>query len=448
MAREGFFYLDDPPQQGRRYVPIPAQGQSPPNTYPANTLNTILASWPTGMEYAPYQRPLNIAPLTLTYGSQPPPYSTANLNNTLTAWVPPDPQPTQRPLNIVPLTFTYGNPPTPTNPALFNSIIGTWIPPDPLPTQRPPTAPIPAQGSQPPPFRQRQPDFTFYADFTPVETVESVAAILPSIVTQTPFIPYPIATIQSWQVDSLPVQRPTTSPITAQGQQPPPYSFVNAYSIVNLWQPPDPLPVQRPPFAVIPPPIVNNPPTAQPFPWAIIFSWTNGLEYYAPQRPPSFPFPTPIPTGHGKTAGVPNIGHQGATSDAIRRWLRKAREKQAKRQAAADKRQSDLAARYEATAALPTRTRLRARTTIGTDHSSPVVFYTPPTPYAASSLVEIAVTHSFPVALLEPSLHNMHSETTIAVSHDSRVAFKDMARVHAQDQAMLSAILARLMLED
>lgn len=159
---------------------------------------------------------------------------------------------------------------------------------------------------------------------------------------------------------------------------------------------------------------------------------------------------TPPPSsGHGKSSvGVPNIGHQGPTSDAIRRWLRKAREKQAKRQAAADKRQSELIARYEATASLPTRIRLRVRTTIRTDHSSPVAFYTPPTPHTVQSLSEIAAVHSFPVALLEPSLHNMHSETTIAVSHGSRVAFKDMARVHAQDQAMLSAILARLMLEE
>jgi hypothetical protein len=588
MAREGFFYLDDPPQQGRRYVPIPAQGAQPPNTYPANTLNTILASWPTGLEYAPYQRPLNIAPLTLTYGQQPPTRSTVNLNNALASWVPPDPPPTQRPLTIVPLTFTYGNPPTPTNPALFNSILSTWIPPDPLPYQRRPVAPIPAQGQPPPPTRQRQPDFSLYVDPAFPETLEPVAAIIPSIVTQTPFVPYPVTLIQSWQVDQLqpqrlpsapipaqgqqppplrqrqpdlslyveqypaesiepvaaiiptavtqtpfipypitsiqswqsdslppqprpvapippqgaqpppysiqnqtlivrswvppdlqpqtlvpfphlplvyqgnvpypftaifswgpepqPAQRSPTAPIPAQGQQPPPYSFVNAYSIINLWQPPDPPPVQRATTAPIPPPIVNNPPTAQPFPWTIIFSWPNGLDYIAPQRSPSFPFPTPAPKGHGKTAGVPDIGRfGGTTAQNIRRWLRKQAEKQAKRERAALHRQS-LADQYAAVSRLPRTHRLRSTVRTRIVSASPVTLHVPPLAHLQSHAAP-TVSAQFPVALVSPTTHNVTMKAHSATTATAKSIYINMKSIRQQDEILLKALMLQAMME-
>lgn len=146
MANE-IFYPEPFPQQPRRFVPIPAQGDQPPR-YSPRSLYALVESW-RPPDPQPQQRPLTVAPLSLTYGQQPPRYSTAGLNAVVETWRPPDPQPQQR-RPTVPIPAQGDQPPR-YSPVQLYSLVGLWRPPDPQPWQRPVTAPIPTAPPPPPP---------------------------------------------------------------------------------------------------------------------------------------------------------------------------------------------------------------------------------------------------------------------------------------------------------
>ncbi len=295
----------------------------PPPRTNASLLQNVLASWPTGFEYEPRQKG-PIAPLTLTYGDQPPCLSLSNFSAILASWNPPDPQPVQarfnaitspvvtfvpftrapmqwpiddplprRPVQIAPLALTYGDQPPRYETSRLNSILASWIPPDPQPRQLPltiapltltygqqpppssnalklqnvltswPTGfeyqpyqlvrrpPIPAQGDQPPrtsAVRMMQSVLAWPTglEYQPYQLTESTAAITPvTVVAFIPLVRLPGSILSSWALqDPQPTQRPVTAPIPAQGQQPPRYSTATLSSLVAAWTPPD-LQVQR-----------------------------------------------------------------------------------------------------------------------------------------------------------------------------------------------------------
>lgn len=153
MAQDGIFYLDPWPQQG----------------------------------------PRKIAPLTLTYGQQPPRKAALAVSALLCiqAWNPPDPQPTQKRVQIAPLTLTYGQQPPPqTTGRLLASIRQQW-------------------------------ETTWDAQKAPPNAAWNFS---PVVVT---FVPYTPAWLQavrlSWQGDQQPVQRSAViaSLTLVYGDQPP-----------------------------------------------------------------------------------------------------------------------------------------------------------------------------------------------------------------------------------
>lgn len=291
--------LEHNPSQRIRYAPIPAQGDTPPKFSPAQ-LFQLVDSW-RPPDPAPWQHPLNFAPLTLTYGDKPPPYSVAEMmKNTLVSWPTGlEYEPRQKPLNFAPLTLTYGDQPPRYSTANFRTIIDTWRPPDPQPNQQPITVPIPAQGDRPP-FRFVQ---TIQYDDPWPQQRQVQYPQSPVVQTYIPPPSYPWAVIQSWQTDPWPTQRPTTASLLSlvYGTQPR-FSFANEYAILREWIPPDPEPRQSPPFVPIPsqgdaPPLLNLSLFYQ-----ILNSWN--IDYPWPRF--SFPIAaiTPVSTGRGKGVGA------------------------------------------------------------------------------------------------------------------------------------------------
>ncbi len=184
----GIYRHDPPPQQGRRFVPIPDQGDQPPRFSRALFMAAVLASWPTGLEYQP-QRQVPTVPIP-EQGDQPPRQSRVSAlltswydenypqqrrpqiaailpaatveeqppftrlpDSILAAWEldPPLPRGLKR---IAPLTLIYGDEPPRYSPANFFAIIEKWRPPDPMPQQgRRDVATLTlTYGDQPPPF--------------------------------------------------------------------------------------------------------------------------------------------------------------------------------------------------------------------------------------------------------------------------------------------------------
>jgi hypothetical protein len=158
--RSGGIYRHDPqPTQGRRFVPIPAQGDQPPRRNPALVgMVALLACWPAAqqpqqrrtqiasllevaaVEYVPpprqqlffaeaewhaAQRREGIAPLTLIYGDEPPRRTEATRYAILETWRPPPPEPRQLPRNIAPLTLSYGDQPPPRS-IVVSQTIEAW----------------------------------------------------------------------------------------------------------------------------------------------------------------------------------------------------------------------------------------------------------------------------------------------------------------------------------
>lgn len=376
MAGE-IFYPPPAPVQPAPHVPIPAQGQQPPRRTWALMMSVVMASHPTGLEYQaprkvptvpipaqgdqpprysvnplmqlvrswdppdpqPAQKPLKVAPLTLTYGDQPPKYAgfladtleilrawdppppdpwqlprrppiptpgseppryAGNLADYLElvrAWDPPDPQPQQRP-TTAPIPPPLLSQPPPRSIVVLGTIIDAWRPPDPQPWQRPPTVPIPAQGDQPPRLRQPLPYSLWVADPPLPQPTEQAAAIIPPpVVSQVPFTRPLSIILGAWDTADPVRQRAVNFPIRAQGQQvvcsdP---RWVRLLSIVRQWDPPDPMPRQRP-LTVAPLTLIygQQPPPRREYRNVIYDSW---LVVDVPRQPVGYalqPAPAPI----------------------------------------------------------------------------------------------------------------------------------------------------------
>jgi len=299
------YRFDPPPVQRAPYAPIPAQGNQPPRCTCAAMMACVLASWPTGLEHQPKQRPLTVAPLTLTYGSQPPkvplPGGNAQLLVLARAWDPPAPAPTQRPLTVAPLTLAYGSqPPSPVEDLTdLYTVLQTW-PPAWYPAQRAP----PVAGfvgavvvpDQPTPSATTLTCILRPAWEPPVPAQPVRVLVAPLTLTygnQPPPRVSPVTAgliIDSWRPDAPLPARPTPLPqAPAVVPVTPPSTAALAVLLRSAWDPPAPPPVQRPltsaPLALVygnqPPPRASSATAA-----LIIESWRQGQPL--PVRPVPF----------------------------------------------------------------------------------------------------------------------------------------------------------------
>lgn len=120
------------------HVPVGTQGNPPPRYSTALMLVAVLASWPADLEprlSKPNNQQQRIAPLTLTYGQQPPVTGTATATEYALiagAW-PADLEPRLSAPNnlrqkIAPLTLRYGDPPAIVGASAIDEavIVGSW----------------------------------------------------------------------------------------------------------------------------------------------------------------------------------------------------------------------------------------------------------------------------------------------------------------------------------
>lgn len=143
----GIFYTPPPPA-GRTavtppepHVPIGTQGNPPPRYTTALMLVAVLASWPLDLEprlSRPNDQQQKIAPLTLTYGQQPPRVGTSRPTFAATiaaAWPldlePRLSRPNDQQQKIAPLTLPYGAQPPPSvtiRPPNWPPLVAAWTP--------------------------------------------------------------------------------------------------------------------------------------------------------------------------------------------------------------------------------------------------------------------------------------------------------------------------------
>jgi hypothetical protein len=232
------------------HAPIGTQGSQPPRYSTVLMMAAVLASWPADLEPRLHQQNAQqnkIAPLTLTYGQQPPqraPLAVLNQSTILAtwqqtwdaqrapkslawdvpispylartppppliwdAWIPPPPLPA-RPVQIAPLTLAYGAQPTPQPPLStveLAQIVGTW-----------------AQ--------------TWDAQTAPKSAAWNIPPIVSTLVPRTP-LPQSIWT--AWEPLPLPPRPVAIAPLTLPyGSQPtpqPPLSVVELAQIAASWQ--------------------------------------------------------------------------------------------------------------------------------------------------------------------------------------------------------------------
>lgn len=301
MPQGGVYRIDPPPVQPGPFVPIPAQGDFPPFVGRSlATLGLLVSSWQPGPLLPVVPNRNYIAPLTLTYGDQPPVVSgqrDIDIQSQVvsTAWQLPDPLPTiPNRRYIAPLTLTYGDKPPPAPHSVNDkTILGYWEPPAPLPTipQRNYDVPLTlTYGDQPPVVSSQRdidvqssvlamawepgpplptiPQRRFVAPLTlsygdqppflnrqaiPYQSVDYnqpqrsfFAPLIPVIVAAQPaYTRLPQWIIDAWQPATIPVQKLVgIAPLTlTYGNQPPPYStVVNGKVILGQWETPAPLP--------------------------------------------------------------------------------------------------------------------------------------------------------------------------------------------------------------
>jgi len=246
---EGIFRNDPPPQQGRRFVPIPAQGNDPPRRSIALGMAVVLASWPTGLEYQP-QRRVPTVPIP-AQGQRPPPYSTVNLNSVLRPWwaAAGEYQPL-RTIPTVPIPAQGDDPPR-FSTANVNAVLRTWLPPDPDPRQLPRTfAPLTlTYGDQPPPLVRRE--IQRYEQEFQQQRQALVAALIPAATVEQPsFTRQPESVLAAWQAEFVRGQQrravaPIPDPPTTI-DDPPPRTLAKLLATLQLaWIPHPPLLRQR-----------------------------------------------------------------------------------------------------------------------------------------------------------------------------------------------------------
>ncbi len=261
---QGIYRIDPPqPQQAGPFVPIPVQGQQPPfiGQSLAQTMAILVAAWPTGMEPGlpqPDFHKARIAPLTLTYGQQPPP-PYGMLDEDVICWVnrtwqPPDPPPQRDLKRTAPLALVYGDQPpvvSGTADVDIGSQIWTqaWQPPPPQPQQEKKNlAPLTlVYGDQPPRIAsQWQIAGAWKSSDFYEQQEQGIAALIPVLVVQPPFVAYPMSIVAAWQDAGGILPRPVAiAPLTlTYGQQPPLLAghLVRQRVIRENWEPGPPLP--------------------------------------------------------------------------------------------------------------------------------------------------------------------------------------------------------------
>lgn len=317
----GNIYRPPPqPAQGRRYAPIPAQGDQPPPHNVALTMALVLASWPTGLEdrrdqwqgvtlqdveaapaamgyYSTWVAPdpmpqqrrpsaatlpqaevveqpaytrlprsvldswyastdyvqsrRQVAPLTLTYGDAPPVTSRAGFLSLLDSWREPTHYDLRRPPLVQGEPPPAANDPIPRSRALELSIVQVaWIPPPPQPQRdRKNVAPLTlTYGDQPPPWSPSQLRATLVHAWTPphhydVRARGPVTESGLTIEVKTPFVRLSQAILDSWQRLTDHTQRRLPPPPPPVVNDPLPRSLAALFSIIQThWIPPPPLP--------------------------------------------------------------------------------------------------------------------------------------------------------------------------------------------------------------
>lgn len=260
----GIYRIDPPPVQRGPFVPIPAQGDQPPRRTNHLMMGLVLASWPTGLEHQPQQRPLKVAPLTLTYGQQPPSQVGLRDPDILYGsglWPPLD-WAAQRPPQIAPLTLRYGDQPPPYSHVALDVVRRSWEPPDPQPQRDSKNlAPLTlVYGQQPPAVSGfRDPDLLFGAGLWPppdwpAQVPPRIAPLTLTYGQQPPRRPptgtVPTGVLAWWQVQDPPrLQAPAfpIAPPVTPTNDPPPSSRAAVLSVLaTAWQPPPPEPRQLP----------------------------------------------------------------------------------------------------------------------------------------------------------------------------------------------------------
>jgi hypothetical protein len=244
----------------------------------------ILSAWQP--PWYPAQTAAHVAPLTLTYGQPPPPYSVAILSEVRRLWEAPDPPPQPLyPKQII----SVDNPPRWSTLAI-QITPRAWQPPDPPPQLQRPTQIVSVDN--PPPWstltiqatpRAWQPPDPMPQRQYPTQIV--------SVDQPPPRMPMPTQILSAWQPPPpQPTQQPPFVPIPKQGDQPP-RLLPNA--VVASWLMPS-WPAQTSPASAwnIPPVIVAQPAYA-PLPASILSAWQPTWQP-AQTAPPSAGWNVPV----------------------------------------------------------------------------------------------------------------------------------------------------------
>lgn len=327
------------------HAPISVPPQAPPPLRPvAVAMAIVLASWPQDLEprlQAPNNQQNKIAPLTLTYGQQPVPraqYNPTLLNTIVSSWPvdvgPLVPRPDDQQQKIVPLTLTYGNQPVPSafySPTELNEIVTSWPPdtgplvpwPDYVQVKNAAVIPPPPVNTYVPIGHGIYPAILQAIHEEAYYEVEVVSAVVsaPTNPDQPPRIgaPIPAPILQSWQPpDPMPWQRPpSVAAILPTGTAPIPNSFYSPteiVAIVGAW-PIDVGPVLprfTPPSVVPSFPVVSQPPITRPIATptyaGIVSSWAQDWgAQSAPKSIPATQGTAPIPSGPLSVTEVTSI---------------------------------------------------------------------------------------------------------------------------------------------
>lgn len=296
------FYVQPQPQQPRRYAPIPSPGGAPPPTSNVRTMANVLASWPTGTEYQPYQR-YRTAPIP-AQGVQPRSTDARMLATVLASWpTGVEYQPYQR-YRTVPIP-SAGSQPQPTSTSPFFSILNSWNLPAPQPWQQRIAAPIPVVSFVP---FTRLPGSVLSSWEVPFQSAQRLIGIAPLAQTYGNQPPAGstaslFSRLGAWQYQDSPQQmRIGVAAITIIIRQP---AFTRLpESILASWQPAD----VRFRFSTFPTASIAPPSGSTPPPTSIVnmlrsvLAWPTGFEYQAPQLLISTPIPALLLTGTGRIA--------------------------------------------------------------------------------------------------------------------------------------------------
>jgi hypothetical protein len=239
MGNDSLFYPPPQPQQRIPYAPIPTPPQvdNPPRRNLALAMAVVVASWPTGLEYAPQQP----RPSAATIPAAAPPAADQPTQSSQGEIIFFEPERyVQRPVQIAPLISAPAAPQVPfvRQP---QHIVDSWQPPDPWRQLRSQIVPLTLVYGDQPPKLLRQP--LWMAEDVPWrQSAPQIAPLIPAVVAaeRVPFVRQPQLIVDSWTAPE-PWRQPRVQivPLTlVYGDQPPKYSHVVQDVIRDSWNPP------------------------------------------------------------------------------------------------------------------------------------------------------------------------------------------------------------------